>query len=342
MRSVMILAAIALFAQKGFTQSDSSSFYLQKGLEEKQKGRRMESLKQLEKAYKFNQENKAVISELASANLDLRRYPQAKEKFLQLEKMGDQSDSTYRQLMLLSFNMHQQDDAIKYALLLKKIAPDSKVAYYLGKSYYDKENLGLAIKYFEYAVKEDPSNAEIPYTVARAYADMQNYKKAIPYFEKAIELKPEQNRWIYELALIYYAIPDDQNSLKYLLLAADKGYKKDNEYMQNLGIAYLNSGKLDEGIAVLKELLDRRPSDMNVIGLLAQGYYDARKYDDAITYYDKMLQADTKNAEALYMIGMCFQNKGQKEKGMALCDKAIQMDPSLQNLKQKKQLPGGF
>src|SRR5438270_4148867 len=226
MRSVMILAAIALFAQKGFTQSDSSSFYLQKGLEEKQKGRRMESLKQLEKAYKFNQDNKAVISELAAANLDLRRYPQAKEKFLQLEKMGDQSDSTYRQLMLLSFNMHQQDDAIKYALLLKKIAPDSKVAYYLGKSYYDKENLGLAIKYFDYAVKEDPSNAEIPYTVARAYADMQNYKKAIPYFEKAIELKPDQNRWIYELALIYYAIPDDQNSLKYLLLAADKGYKK--------------------------------------------------------------------------------------------------------------------
>ena len=302
----------------------------------------MESLKQLEKAYTFNQDNKAIISELAAANLDLRRYPQAKEKFLQLEKMGDQSDSTYRQLMLLSFNMHQQDDAIKYANNLKKINPTGKYAYYLAKSYYEKGNLGEGIRYFDIAAKEDPKNAEIPYTVARAYADMQNYKKAIPYFEKAIELKPEQNRWIYELALIYYAIPDDQNSLKYLLLAADKGYKKDNEYMQNLGIAYLNSGKLDEGIAVLKELLDRRPSDMNVIGLLAQGYYDAKKYDDAITYYDKILQADNKNAEALYMIGMCFQNKGQKEKGMALCDKAIQMDPSLQNLKQKKQLPGGF
>ena len=27
---------------------------------------------------------------------------------------------------------------------------------------------------------------------------------------------------------------------------------------------------------------------------------------------------------------------GQKDKGMALCDKAIEMDPSLNSLKQKK------
>jgi Predicted N-acetylglucosaminyl transferase len=325
-----------------YSQADSSAFYYQKGLAEKQKGRRMESVKQFEKAYTYRQDDKALISELAAGYLDTRRYGQAREKFIQLEKMGDHSDSTYRQLMLLSFNMHQQDDAIKYALLLKKNNPDEKVAYYIAKANYDQENLGEAIKYFEFAAKEDPNNGEIPYTLARAYADMQNYKKAIPYFQKAIELKPDQTRWIYEMALIYYAMPDDANALKYLLIAADKGYKKDNEFLQNLGIAYLNNGKFDEGITTLKDLLQRRPSDMSIITLLAQGYYDAKKYDDAITYYDQLLQQDNKNAEALYMIGMCFQKKGQKEKGIALCDKAIQMDPSLQNLKQKKQLPGGL
>jgi len=33
---------------------------------------------------------------------------------------------------------------------------------------------------------------------------------------------------------------------------------------------------------------------------------------------------------------MCYQKMGQKEMGMALCDKAIEMDPSLSSLKQKK------
>ncbi|HWJ28553.1 MAG TPA: tetratricopeptide repeat protein [Flavisolibacter sp.] len=340
MNKLVMTVAILGISIASFAQTDSSTYFLQKGLEEKTRGRRMESLKQFEKAYSYNKENKQVVSELAAAYLDLRRYIQAKEKYQQLEKMGDQSDSTYRQLMNLCFNTRQFDDAIKYALLLKKVNPSEKTAFIIGKSNYEKENLGEAIKYLDIATKEDPQNAEIPYSVARAYSDMQNYKAAIPYFQKAVQLKPDQSRWIYEMALIYYAMNDDQNSLKYMLEAADKGYKKDNEYLQNLSTAYLNAGKFNEGIAVLTEVLQRRPSDMNILNMLAEAYYDAKKYDDAIKYYDQILTIDKTKAEALYMIGLSFQKKGEKEKGMALCDKAIQMDPSLQNLKQKQQMPG--
>jgi hypothetical protein len=42
------------------------------------------------------------------------------------------------------------------------------------------------------------------------------------------------------------------------------------------------------------------------------------------------------------MIGMSYQKKGDVAKGQALCDKAIQIDPSLAKNKQKKQLPGGL
>jgi tetratricopeptide (TPR) repeat protein len=339
MRILILAAAVMGITSIIHAQRDSSSFFLQKGLQQKAKARRLESMRSFEKAYSFNNNNKEVVSELAAAYLDLRRYAQAREKFLQLEKMGDQSDSTYRQLTLLSFNLRQFDDAINYAQILKKKNPSEKLAWYIGKSYYEKENLGDAIKYLEIAAKEEPDNAEIHYTIARGYADMQNYKAAIPYFQKAIQLKPEQNRWIYEMALIYYAIPDDQNALKYFLQAGEKGYKKDNEYLQNLGIAYLNTGKFNEGLEILYQVLHNRPSDVNILSLVAQGNYDAKKYEEAIKYWDQILQLDKTNAEALYMIGMSFQNKGEKQKGMALCDKAIQMDPSLKSLKQQKQMP---
>jgi tetratricopeptide (TPR) repeat protein len=59
-------------------------------------------------------------------------------------------------------------------------------------------------------------------------------------------------------------------------------------------------------------------------------------YQDAINNWDKVLQLDQSNARALYMIGMSYQKMGQKDKGMALCDKAIEMDPSLASLKSKK------
>lgn len=341
MKKFLITAVIFSASTIAFAQDDSSAFYFQRGLDEKAKGRSLVSLQQFEKAYTFNKNDKQIVNELAGSYLNLRRYAQAKEKFLQLEKMGDKSDSTYRQLMLLSFNARQFDDAIKYALTLKKQNINEETAWYIGKAYYEKEDLGNAIKYLGFAAKEDATNAEIPYTIARCYADMMNYKEAISYFQKAIELNPNP-RWIYETALIYYAIPDEQNSLKYMLLAGEKGYKKDNEYLQNLATAYVNAGKPNEGISMLKEILEKRPTDINIINMLAESYYDTKKYDEAIAYYDKLLQINAKDAEAMYMMGMSYQRKGEKQKGIAICDKAIQLDPSLQSLKQEKKMPGGF
>lgn len=340
MKKILISGTVLCIATSIFAQSDSSDLYFKKGIEEKAKSHSLIALQNFEKAYNFNKSDKKIVGELAADYLSLRRYAQAKEKFKQLETMGDTSDSTYRQLMLLSYNTRQFDDAIKYALALKKQNVNEKTAWYIGKSYYEKEDLGNTIKYLGFAAKEDPANAEIPYTIARAYADMMNYSASIPYFQKAIELNPTNSRWIYEMALIYYAIPDEQNSLKYMLLAREKGYRQDNEYLQNLATAYSNAGKPGEAINLLKGILEKRPTDVNIISMLAESYYDSKKYDEAIAYYDKLLQINPKNAEAMYMMGMSFQKKGEKEKGQAICDKAIQLDPGLQNLKQQKQMQG--
>lgn len=340
MIKIFLAAAGLALTTAVFAQADSAALYLQKGIQEKAGGRRMESLKQFEKAYSFSSNNKDVVRELAAAYLDLRRYGQAREKFKQLASLGDQSDSTYRQLMLLSFNLRKFDEAVQYAALLKKSNPSEKTAYYVGKAYYEQEDLGNAIKHLELAAKEDPSNADIPYTIARAYADMQNFKPAIAYYKKAVELNPTNSRWLYELSLVCYGMNDDQNSLKYMLEAGEKGYKKDNEYTQNLATAYLNAGKSKEGIEALQALLKRRPTDKALLFSLAEAFYNIKNYDAALNYYDDVLKVDKQSAEALYMIGMCFQKKGEKQKGMALCDKAIEMDPSLAGLKQKKEMPG--
>ncbi len=322
--------------------NDSAAFYLQKGIQEKQTGRRMEALKNFEKAYHHDQNNMAIVGELAASYHDLRKYSQAKDSYLKLEALGDQSPRTYKQIMDISYNLKQNEDVIAYANKLKKADPSEKVNFFIGKIHYQDENYGEAIKYLEAAGKEDNSNAESPYLIARSYADMQNYKQAIPYFLKAIELDTSKNSWIYELALIYYAIHDDKNALKYMLLAGEKGFKRSNEYLENLGIAYLNLGQLDQGVSIMNEILKKRPSDMNILNLVAEAYYYKGKYQDAIDYWDKILTYDKENASALYMIGMSYQKKGEKEKGQFLCDKAIEMDPTLSALKQKKQLPGGL
>ena len=322
--------------------SDSAVFFLQKGLQEKLTGRRKEALKHFEKAYSYDSNNKEVITELAASYFGLRKYNHAKDAYKKLEEMGDQSPATYKQLMYISINLKQNDDVILYANKLKKADPAEKISFYIGKIHYEQENYGDAIKHLTVAISEDSQNAEAPYMIARSYADMQNYKQAIPFFQKAIELDSSKNNWVYEMALIHYAIHDDKNALKYMLLAGEKGYKKDNEYLENLGIAYLNAGKLEQGVAIMDEILKKRPSDLNVLNIVAEAYYNKRKYQLAIDYWDQVLLYDKGNASALYMIGMSYQKKGENDKGRFLCDKAIEMDPSLTVLKQKIQMPGGL
>jgi len=323
--------------------SDSADFFLQKGLLEKQNGRRLESLKYFEKAANYDGNNKVITNELASAYLDLRKYAQAREMFKKLVVLGDDTPANLKQIMMLSFQLKQSDDVLLYADKLKKADPSEKVAYYVGRVNYDQDNYGEAIKYLQLAEKEDPANAEVPYLIAHSYADMMNFKQAVPYFKKAIELDPSKNYWIYELGLICYAMQNDKDALKYILEAGEKGYKKDNDYLENLAIAYLNVGELEKGVAMMEEILKRKPSDMNILNMMAEAYYEKAKFDKAMEYWDKILEFDKQNASALYMIGMCYQKKGGKEnmeKGIRLCDKAIEMDPSLASLKQKKMMMG--
>ncbi len=345
-----LLPLLLLIAGYAFTQStgttvtniDSATYFLQKGLEEKKIGRRMQSMKNFEKAFYYDNSNKVILNELAVAYYDLRKYTDSKNTYKKLVELGDGSASTYKQLMVLSFNMRNHDDVLLYAKKLKQADPNERVSYYIGKVQYDQENYGEAIKTLTDASTEDPLNGEVLYMIARSYADMQNYKQSIPFFQKAIALDPVKTNWIYELSLICYAIHDDKNALKYMLEAGEKGYRKDNEYLENLGVAYLNIGDLDNGVKILGEILNRKPSDMNILNMIAEAYYYKGRYEQAIDYWDKVLLYDKANAAALYMIGMCYQKKGDKEKGQRLCDKAIEMDPSLASLKQKKQMPGGL
>ena len=44
------------------------------------------------------------------------------------------------------------------------------------------------------------------------------------------------------------------------------------------------------------------------------------------------------NAETA--VNNTFQKKGEKDRGQKMCDKAISMDPSLENLRRKKEIVG--
>lgn len=338
MKNIYLMFSLILCAYIGFSQTpDSSAIFYKKGLEEKNARRFMVAFNNFQKAVDYNKSNADAQKELGLTALELRKYGNAEVAFLKLNELKKDDTTAILNLANIYFWTHQWKQAEVYGIKAKSMNIGSGWDYILGKSYYQEEDYGNAFKYLQAASKTDSTNADIPYLMARGFVDMNNYKIAITFFKKAISLDSTKFQWIYECALTMATLNDDNNAIKYYLLAADKGYKTDNDYYENLSDSYVAAGQPEKGIELMVKILDKKPADLVLLYSVANAYYKIKKYPEAIDYWDRILFYDKENSRALYMIGMAYQKKGETDKGRQLCDKAIAMDPTLKNLKQEKQ-----
>lgn len=329
---VLLSSPIIAFSQN----ADSAALYLQKGNEAKQGRLYMIAQQHYKKAIQFDAANINAQRELGNVSVEMRRYPDAINAYAEVVKKEPNDPVANENLANLYFWTRRWSDAITAAKKLQQLKIGKNPDYIIGKSYAEQEDYGQSFPYLQAAAKLDSLNADIPYTMARGYVEMSNYRAAAPLFVKAITMDTTQTRWVYECALNYAAIPDDKTAIKYYQLAADRGYRPDNDYYENLSISYEGAGQLDKGIEALRKVLDKKPGDISLLNGIAQLYYKTGKYQEAIDSWDKILGFDKQNAKALYMIGMSYQKKGDKEKGMQLCDQAIKMDPKLSSLREQK------
>jgi len=323
-----LLSSVALFAQ-----ADSAQYFLKKGIEEKT-GRRFRSAElSFVSGLRFAPDNKEMLSLLAETYKEQYKYNDARETYLKIAKSNPADPSVLRNLMLISFNMHKWNDAIQYA---EKLPSDSSTTYIIGRSQYELENYGEAVKNLLLAEKAGSRNAEVPYYLARSYMDQNNYRQSAAAFERAIAIDTSRANWVYETSLAFYAVPDYNKSLQYMLLAGSRGLPRSNDYLENLANVYVRTNQSPEAIKLFKEILVKKPGDQEILYQLAQSYYQTKQYDDAIANWNKVVTNDPSNAQAMYMMGLSYQKKGDMAKGTQLCEQAIKLDPSLKNLRQER------
>lgn len=336
MKSFIYICILHLFCAYLCAQSpDSSRYFYLKGSGEKTGRLYMQAYLDFKRSLAFDDKNPDLLRQLGLTEVELRKYEEAIPVFEKLITIVPADTTAIVQLTKLYFYTHQWEKTIPYASKSLQNHIGTHNYYTIGKSYYELEDYGHAFSYLPSAAMEEPQNAEIPYMIARAYVDMNNYRPAIPYFQKAIALDSSKAQWIYECALVFATIYDDQSAIKYYDLAASRGYKKDNDFYENLADSYISAGRPEKALQILQDILVKKPADLELLNSIGFTSYQLKKYDQAIEYWDRILQYDKQNGRALYMIGMSYQKKGDTEKGKALCDQAIALDPSLKNFKKE-------
>jgi len=340
MKRFLIFTFISFIALGSYSQNkDSAQFYFKKGVEANNAKLYAVAAKHFDKAIHFNPDFTEAYIANGKVDLSMRIIGKAQENFSKAYELDPKNNEVISQLTTLTFNNRQFEKAIELA---QKCVNCENALYILGMSYYNQQDYGKAEKYLKDAVGKDDKNAEAAYSLGRTYLELENEKSAIAQYVKAVQLEPTRSQWAYELALIYYNQNDFKSALKYFDLAANNGYNKTNDFYENYGFAQLYSGDSENGIKTLNVVMERKPNNKELLNNIAHALYQTKKYNDALNYFQKLLELNPKDAQSLYMCGMVLQKTGQKEKGQKLCDNAIAIDPSLNKYRQKNEMPSGL
>ncbi len=331
---LILLLCVSAFASAQAT--DSAAHYLRLGKQEMDAKRYLIASRNFEKSLTFSPENIEAIMHNGYAYLEMRKLHPAMESFKKVNSLQPSNAEAIEQLTNLYFNFRQYDKAIEMARKCRQCGNANRI---IGLSQYQLENFPEAEKELKKALDANGDDAEVAYTLGRNYLDMEEYNKAIPYYEKAVLIDPTKSLWMYELGLIYYNQAQYKPAVIMFDKAAAAGYVQSNDFKENFGFAALYAGDTERGETLLLEVIRKKPGNTEILMGLAEILYQQKKFDKSLEYCQQMLEKNPNNGKALYQAGLNFQKKGEKDRGQQMCDKAIEMDPSLASLRKKKEMP---
>lgn len=336
MKTLLFLLSIG-FSSSAFAIDDSAVVYFNKGMVEKEAKRFLVSHQHFTKAIAFDASYTEAYRQDAQVALEMRKTDIAIQQFQKVLQQLPNDKEAISQLTELYYNYRQFAKAIEFAKKCTSCENSNRI---IGMSLYEQEDYAQALNYLKAAIAKNPTDAQATYTIARTYLDAQDYKNAVPYYTKAIELDPSHNNWMYELGLIQYNFSDFKNAVISFEKAKDNGYLTTNDFKENYAFALIYSGQIDKGEAMINEVITKKMGNKDLIRSVATVLYEQKQYDRSLTYCQRLLEANDKDGKALYQAGLCFIKKGNKAKGQGMCDKAIELDPSLSGMRTKQEGTG--
>ena len=137
-----------------------------------------------------------------------------------------------------------------------------------------------------------------------SYQMFSQAKPALEELEKALD---QETIHRYELAILI-------DSARY-------------EPFLNLAVEYVRKDELNKALGYYQTALLLKPDDSNVMNDYAVTLLSAKKFEEAENLYEKILQKDSTNVNALVNLAMIYARKGDAEKSLDTYSRVISIDP---------------
>jgi tetratricopeptide (TPR) repeat protein len=256
------------------------------------------------KAASINPENMKAQLKIGQILLLARRPAEAREKAeLVLEAQPDDAEA----LGLLSSIQVQEKDVDGALETLRKaqlLNPgDFNVHLTLGRLLLMKSEHEGAEKAYMEAISLNPKSNTAYVELSRLYTLKGDTVKAEETLKKMIQAGGENYSNLQILALFYESTGQWEKAEKTYRSCVDSSPKEDVSPLMSLGGFYARRGLYERALAAMSRALEIRKGDLEVMTTIAQLHFDFRRYDEAGTIIDQVLDKDKGHVGANFLKG---------------------------------------
>jgi len=165
-----------------------------------------------------------------------------------------------------------------------------------GSVFFERGYLQEAERFFQLALRDDPSSAEAHYGLGSVYLQQEKPAEARISFERAVQLRAHYPG----------TLPNAWN---------------------NLGLLAARGGHTDEGVRDFQRALEIDPHHLIALQNLGNAYRQAKRWDDAKSVLQRAVQESPDNPEANYGLGMVFAQLNDTEQAYEYLKKALNARP---------------
>ncbi|WP_167882091.1 tetratricopeptide repeat protein [Leptospira semungkisensis] len=341
-----------------------------------QSGRFPQAIDALQKAILRDPKNVYAYYNLTLAYKHNNQFSDARSTAMKAKEIAPDDPKISLMVGNLFNEINDPDAAIDaYKQGLTSAPDDPYLTYNLAVSYFKKGEIPQAEEQFKLVVLRARGGKlaalSNSYLGNIAY-NRGDYVASEHYFREAAVLSPNDAKALYNLSIVLKKNGKIEESLKYLELAKQTG-ANDPELFRSIaeGFEQLNQG--EQSIDALQKGLKYNPNNLDLLFQLAETYYNRgdllaaeetyrrivdstpgdsftetallnlgvvldqmERYGEAITYLNRVLDLNPKNAKAYYNIGLVYKHTGNGTQAIENFRKASYLDPN--DLKSKEAL----
>ena len=230
-------------------------------------------------------------------------------------------------------------------------------AYDDGAAFLRLNAIDKAIEAFDRSLSFDPNNAEAYNAKGVIATKKRNYQDAIGLYNKAIQNDPQNGGYHINLAIAYHLLGRKEDALK----AYQKAVQLDSQFQGQLdgyftstakpavtpsgtptvsplqkmaadrtyteGAAFLRLNRLDRALQAFDRALEIDPKNADALNGKGVVETKQRKYQDAIDLYNKAIVIEPDNAGMYVNLAITYHLLGRKDDAQKAYQKAIVLNP---------------